>query len=406
MLPRERVLKTLEHKEPDIVPWGEHWIDYNIYEDILGRKTFVHAKMKETKAWWESRDEEIIESYKQDVVDLAEALGLDIVTVELFPHSQYVLVEQRGLDGFQKPMKQLDENTYQDEDGSIWHVSAATHDLMPYRLNPNAYTSPTLESIEKEIDEIDSNGVKKPEGWRWELVRHVVKKMKSTHFIACLAPDIGFPGFGQTDEEFYFNLALHPEMHAKIVELAGKRAIGMLKYYAEEGVDAVIPCADYGSSTGLLANPKIFVEHVFPWLEAYCDEAHRLGLKVLKHCCGRTWDIFDYFIKAGYDAYESIQPTAGMDIKALKERYGDRITLWGGVSNENLIGGKPEDVRKDALYALKYAAPGGGFIYGASHSLAVGASRENILAMKEYRERFGTYPIHIDSIDLGEKNDY
>lgn len=395
MLPRERVFNTLEYEEPDIVPWGEHWIDYNIYEDILGRKTFVHAKMRETKAWWEGRDRKIIESYKRDVVDLVEALGLDIVTVELFPQSQYVLVGQRGLDGFRKSMKQLDENTYQDEDGSIWRVSTATYDLMPYRLNPAAYTSPTLKSIEKEIDKINSNGVRKPEDWRWELVRHVVKRMKSTHFIACLAEDINFPGFGQTDEDLYLNLALYPEMHAKLTELAGKRAIGMLKYYAEEGIDGVIPCADYGSSTGLLASPKVFIDHVFPWLKAYCNEAHRLGMKVFKHCCGRTSEIFEYFIKAGYDAYESIQPTAGMDIKLLKEKYGERITLWGGVSNENLIGGKPKDVEVDARYAIKWAAPGGGFICGASHSLAIGTSVENLMTMKYCREKFGSYPIHV-----------
>ena len=222
-----------------------------------------------------------------------------------------------------------------------------------------------------------------------------MKKIKGTHFIACLAGDIGFPSFGQTDEDFYVNLALHPEMHAKLAELAGKRVIGMLKYYAEEGIDGLIPCADYGSSTALLANPNIFIKHVFPWLKAYCDEAHKLGMKVLKHCCGRTWEIFDYFIKAGYDAYESIQPTAGMDIRLLKEKYGDRITLWGGVSNENLIGGKEKDVEADARYAIKHAAPKGGFIYGASHSLAVAASLENILTMKESREKFGSYPIQL-----------
>lgn len=41
--------------------------------------------------------------------------------------------------------------------------------------------------------------------------------------------DIGFPTFGQTDGERYLNLALHPEMHAKLSELAGRRAIGLLK---------------------------------------------------------------------------------------------------------------------------------------------------------------------------------
>jgi len=159
MLPRERVFKTLEHEEPDIIPWGEHWIDYNVYEDILGRQSLVHAKMKETKAWWEGRGEEIIESYKRDVVDLTLALGLDIVTVGLFPHSQYVVLGHRGMEGIHQPMRQLDDETYEDDDGGIWHVSSTTHDLMPYRLNPDSYTAPTLESLERDIDEIDRNGV-------------------------------------------------------------------------------------------------------------------------------------------------------------------------------------------------------------------------------------------------------
>jgi len=378
-----------------MVPWGEHWIDFNVVESILGRQTLHHAKIRETKAWWDHRDDEIADSYKRDVIDLALALGLDIVTTELLGNSQYVLTGVRGLSNIRRPMKRLDDATYEDDDGSIWHVSSATFDLMPYRLNPASYVPPTMESLEKDIDEVDRNGVEKPEDWQWEFIRHVVKEMKSTHFIACLAPDIGWPSFGQTDEELYVNLALHPEMHSKIAELQGKRAIASLKYYAEEGVEGLIPCADFGSSTALLARPSIYIEHVFPWEKAYCDEAHRLGMKVFKHCCGRTMSIFEYFVKAGYDAYESIQPTAGMDVKVLKEEYGDEITIWGGVSNENLIGGGPEDVERDARYALKWAAPGGHYIYGASHSLAVGASKENIVRMKEARERLGVYPITV-----------
>ena len=47
MLPRERVFAALEHREADRIPWGEHSIDYNVYEDILGRETLVQAKMKD-----------------------------------------------------------------------------------------------------------------------------------------------------------------------------------------------------------------------------------------------------------------------------------------------------------------------------------------------------------------------
>ena len=49
MTPKERVYAALEHREPDRIPWGEHSIDYNVYEDILGRETLVQAKMKQIR---------------------------------------------------------------------------------------------------------------------------------------------------------------------------------------------------------------------------------------------------------------------------------------------------------------------------------------------------------------------
>ena len=42
---------------------------------------------------------------------------------------------------------------------------------------------------------------------------------------------------------------------------------------------------------------------------------------------------------------------------------------------------------------LRRAAPGGGFIMGSSHSLAVDARPENILEMKRCRDEWGVYPI-------------
>ena len=95
----------------------------------MGRESFFTAKMKETKAWWEGRDEEIVASYQRDTVDLAEALRLDLVTVQLLANDQ-------------KPMKPLNEDTYEDENGNIYRISSATHQLMPYRMNPKAYTPP------------------------------------------------------------------------------------------------------------------------------------------------------------------------------------------------------------------------------------------------------------------------
>lgn len=382
MLPRERVFATLENREPDRIPWGEHSIDYNVYEDILGRETFVQAKMKETQAYWDGRRDEIVESYKSDRLDLIRALEMDIVFVGGVPAKGY----------HPQPMAKLDEVTYRDERGNIYRVSSTTHDLMIYERNTKDYVSPTLESLQEEIDRLEEQSLGDPNDSCWELVHHAVKEMKETHFILLLCDGLGFPGFGATEEEFWMSLVLQPEICRKIAELKGKQMLREVKLFARLGVDGIMPCGDLGSSTALMASPEIYREMVYPWQKAHIEEAHRHGLKVLKHVCGHTWPIIDELAEV-CDAYEAIQGSAGMDIKKLKERVGDKICLWGGIWHEHIILGGVEDIRSDARYAFKYAAPGGGYIMGSTHSLAVDAKRENILEMKRCRDEWGSYPI-------------
>lgn len=383
MLPRERVFAALEHREPDRIPWGEHSIDYNVYEDILGRQTFVQSKIKETQAYWDGRRDEVVESYKRDRLDLVRALEMDIVFVGRVPPKGYQ----------PKPMEKLDAETYRDDHGNLYRVSAATHNLMPYKRNTAKYVPPTIESLQEQIDKLEDQPLGDPNDSSWELVHHALKEMKQTHFIMVLCGDLGFPGFGATEEESWMNLILEPEVCKKIAELQGKRLLRDVRLIAQLGVDGIMPCGDLGSSTNLFASPEIYREMVYPWHKAHVEEAHRLGLKVLKHCCGHIWPII-HEIAEVYDAYESIQASGGMDIRKLKERVGDKICLWGGIWHEHLILGSIEDIGDDARYAFKHAAPGGGYMMGSSHSLAVGAKRENILEMKRCRDEWGIYPIN------------
>ncbi len=382
MLPKERVIAALEHKEPDRVPWGEHSVDYNVYEDILGRASFVQAKMKETQAYWDGRRDEVVASYKRDRLDLVRALEMDIVSVgQVYPHWYRP-----------EPMERLDAETYRSGNGDIYKISSVTHDLMPFQVNNRNYVPPTIQGLEEEIAKLDSQPAGSPEDSSWELARHAVKEMGRTHFVCLLCGDVNFPGFGATEEEYWISLLQEPEICRKIAELDGRRMLKAIPLYARLGVDGIMPCGDLGSSTGLLASPAIYREMVYPWHKAYAEEARRHGLKVLKHCCGHTWAVIDELAEV-YDAYEGIQATADMDIRRLKERVGGRLCLWGGIWHEHIISGGIEDIRRDAGYSFKYAAPGGGYIMGSTHSLAVGAKRANVLEMKRCRDEWGAYPI-------------
>ena len=382
MLPRERVIAALEHREPDRIPWGEHSIDYNVYEDILGRETFVQAKMRETQALWDGRRDEVVASYKRDRLDLVRALEMDIVFVGGVPPEGY----------HPQPLEKVDEVTYRDGGGNLYRVSSTTHDLMPYKRNIDAYRPPTLEGIQEAIDRLDAEPAPDPNASQWELVRHAVAEMKDTHFIMVTVGDVGFPGFGATEEDQWMNLVLYPEICEKLGELQGKRIVREVQLYAALGVDGIMPCGDLGSNTGLMASPEIYRRMVKPWHQAHVEEAHRHGLWVLKHCCGHTMPIIDDLADI-YDAYEAIQATAGMDLRVLKQRVGDRLCLWGGIWHEHIILGSLDDIRADARYAYEHAAPGGGFIMGSTHSLAVDAKAENILEMKRCRDEWGGYPI-------------
>ena len=382
MTPRERVFAALNHTEPDRVPWGEHSIDYNVYEDVLGRPTLVSAKFRQTQAYWDGRRDEIVESYKRDIPDLVRALEMDIVPVGGNSPAGH----------HPKAMEKIDDRTYRDDRGSLFRISATTHDLMPYIRNTEGYTPPTLDSLQEQIDKLEDQPLGDPNDSRWELVRHVVKEMKDTHFIMLLSGDLSFPGFGATEEDTWMSLLTDPEICRKIAELRGKQMLREVKLQAQLGVDGIMPCGDLGSNTGLMASPEIYREMVYPWHKAHVAEAHRLGLKVLKHCCGHTKPILNELAEV-YDAYESIQATAGMDIGEMKGCVGDCICLWGGIWHEHIISGSVEDIRNDARYAFEHAGPGGGFIMGSTHSLAVGAKLENIMEMKRCRDECGNYPI-------------
>jgi uroporphyrinogen decarboxylase len=382
MTPRERVFAALEHREPDRIPWGEHSIDYNVYEDILGRKTLCQAKMRETRAYWEGRRDEVVESMKRDRLDLIRALEMDIVFCGPVAPKGY----------HPEPLEEIDPVTFRDQGGNLYRVSSTTHDLMPYKRNLDGYRPPTVEGIQEQIDRLDSQPEGDPDGTEWEFVRHCVKEMKATHFIMMTVGDLEFPRFGATEEDTWMSLVLYPDVCLKLAELRGKQMLREVRLQAKLGVDGIMPCGDLGSSSSLMASPEIYRRMVKPWHEAHVAEAHRLGLKVLKHCCGHTMPIIEDLADI-YDAYEAIQATAGMDIGRIKCQVGERLTLWGGIWHEHIILGTPEDIRADARYAFANAAPGGGYIMGSTHSLAVDARPENIWEMKRCRDQWGVYPI-------------
>ena len=220
----------------------------------------------------------------------------------------------------------------------------------------------------------------------------MVKELGKSHFIITPINGIEWPRFGETEEDSWVNLLASPEICKKIAEYQYLGTLRELERIAASGVDGVLSVGDLGNTTNLAASPALYEEIVLPYHKKIYAACKERGLYVLRHCCGHVWPIISY-LADNIDAYEGIQEYAGMDIGRLKERVGERLCLWGGVLHEHIHGGTPEQVRKDVQRSFCAAGKGGGLIMGSSHSLTVGATYENIMAMKDAREVYGYYPI-------------
>jgi len=384
MTPKQRVICTLNHKEPDRIPWGEHSIDYNIYELILGRESLCHAKMKEDLAYREGRRDEIVESYKRDIVDLALALEMDILTVGSVPGREYR----------PKPLIKTGENSYTNEYGTNFMYSETTQDLLEIPVTTAFYKYDiTMEEMEQKIADLSAVPIDEDHAIsEYEVINHVVEKLGDTHFIIAPVNGIEWPRFGADDEESWINLYTYPEICRKIAQLQCMQTIRELQRLKHTGVDGILSVGDLGHTNNLPASPDLYKEIQFDFHKEIYAECKRLGLYVMRHCCGHVWPLINEI--ADYnDAYEGIQSLAGMDIKALKEAVGDRLTLWGGILHENIHSKTPYEIRKDAEYAFKSAGKDGGYIIGSSHSLTIGATYENIMEMKRVRDELGVYPL-------------
>jgi hypothetical protein len=359
-------------QEPDRVPTGEFATDYPVIEAGIGRRTYWRAKMREHRALWLGKRDQVVEGQKRDIVEFTRKMGLDMVPV--------IMVPEKGKE-FEKP-KLIAPDTYRFKDGSVYRVAHGSGNLL-CMSSPDDGRDFSVDDFTYTKPEIDETSL--------ELIRHVVSELGDTHFVFARSPDGSFalPG-GLLNG---IKLAIRkPEVVKKAVDVSLKHALAIDRIFASEGVDALAPGADYGYNRGTFLPPSLIEDLYFPAMRRQCEHAHALGVKILKHSCGNNWPIMDLFVRAGYDGYQSIQPTAGMDIARLKDRYGDRIALWGGVSCERMASGAIDETRRLTRYALQHASPGGGFICASSHSLLVGTRFGNYCAMLQEIRRLGTYP--------------
>jgi hypothetical protein len=143
-------------------------------------------------------------------------------------------------------------------------------------------------------------------------------------------------------------------------------------------------------------SPDFFKKEFYPRLERLVKAWHEHNIKCLFHSDGNLVPILSDLVKTGIDGLNPIETAAGMNLKEVKDIYGDKIFLAGGIDVSELMPyGTKEEVGRGVIQAIKDAGYGSGYFLGSTTELGNGIPAQNIVTMIETAHKYGKYPLDL-----------
>lgn len=168
------------------------------------------------------------------------------------------------------------------------------------------------------------------------------------------------------------------ELFDKVMEFPLKAGLNLI----DSGVDMIWLGDDVADQRGMMLSlpmwRRFFKERYAKMFAAF--KAKKKDIVLAYHSCGNCEKILDEMAEIGLDVINPIQPLA-MDPKAIKQRYGKTLSLFGAVDVQQLMPfGTPEQITATVEDYRASLGAGGGYILSPAHHLQSDTSLANIQA--------------------------
>lgn len=379
MKPRERIRMAINYQEPDRVPIDNGGAVSGMHE-VAYRNLLDHLGMKDTITIYDGVQR--LALVKDEVLDL---LGVDTRYIYANPPSFWKFEEN-------------EDGSWVDEFGTGYRRSELYCDYL-YPVLKNA----TMDDLKRYRfpDPKDST--------RFEGLRERAEKLYTTTDYALIGANIPtvfylswvLRGMDQFMMDIIINKEFAGYLMDRIVEWYIDNMDGILTEIGEF-IEYQWVGDDWGVQHGPLISMKMFRDMVAPRFKKIIDFIKtKTSAKIIYHTCGSTYFLIQDLIDIGVDIVQPLQANAdgNQDPAKLKKDFGAQIVFHGNTDNQGVFHKTKEEVIADALYRIRYLAPGGGYIFSSGHNIQANMLPENILALFETARKYGTYPIDTDRID-------
>jgi uroporphyrinogen decarboxylase len=264
---------------------------------------------------------------------------------------------------------------YTDAYGSEWRL-----DLRPFSLEKPALTQPSLEgyTFPKVSDLFD-------EGYETKMLQ-LIEEQKNSFVVAAY-------GFGLFErswvlrgfENVLMDVVVNLDFYEELLDKLLVHQLEILERLLLLPVDGIWFFDDWGFQQGVLVGPERWRKLFKPRYEQLYRRTHESGKYVLSHCCGAIEKILPDVIEIGLDVYQSVQPEArNNNPYDLKQKYGDKITFWGGLGSQNMIPfGSPSEIKEEVRHLCRDMSKGGGYILGPAKEIQPETPDVNVAAVVE-----------------------
>ena len=173
-----------------------------------------------------------------------------------------------------------------------------------------------------------------------------------------------------------------PELVKDMFDKVGEILLSAHSTMAQlEGVGALVMGDDMGFKTATMISAEHLRKYVLPWQKRIAEAAHVYDKPLILHSCGNLEEIMEDLIEdVGIDAKHSFEDVI-MPVTEAKRRYGERISILGGIDVNFLCQASRDEVREYVRRVIDECAPGGGYCLGTGNSVANYIKVENYLTM-------------------------
>lgn len=151
-----------------------------------------------------------------------------------------------------------------------------------------------------------------------------------------------------------------PQFVSQILEVIHRWNLQRMEVVLSAGIDLYIRRAWYEGCDFVI--PKFYQREIMPRIQAEAALAHDHGARFGYICSSGTKPMLDFYNDAGIDVLIGIDPIQGThtDMRLMKEKIGERVCLWGGVSAAITVErGSEAEIRSAVKQALHTLGPKG-----------------------------------------------